>query len=723
MARRRKQRAAPKSNATEDPALTRHHYKESSILKPVSPSTHSDDWPCFLLSDATVHRPDGSLANQLHVDVEGPFIVRGKLELEKDNERYLTNRNIKTSDLRIQIDSSNAFSVGYKDESLSVPVVWASGAAGWFEIVPSQTYQRICDEMFQGVCLHYSFLEQYENALEQLQESRKKAKKKKATMADVQLDIDELLFQYALRSGDGLTLPDARRRLLEQSFFLLSHFPKDTDLYKGLAKEHSGVIRHMEKRRAGEAKPRLYAPSTSLIAYDYPHREKSSSLDVDGKKKGRGRPKNSVPRSTRTGEVSEVEAADRSTKLRETQLSRSARAKKRSSADIPVKDDDIVMTDPPSNITLSSRPPRESRGAHAGDSAASNSNATEGTKSSGQVLVDALEDVRRQMLKHIAEGKQKKQLHQISDGSWRFKAYLECQIKRYETLQEVFHYHAQYLAQHLGPEWHDTTIYRWAQENASKPLTLNLITETEIKQIVRRVKKTTRGSHVEKTVNETSQPEAREYAGKQTPRNRPSGKAAGLRPSTGSKKRLRHEIDFEDSMDIDEDGLLKKKSKRLHSLMGDEDEDEDEDEDDDTAEDGIDLSRESDPSAKNDGIPMTQLVIRAEKLPSTQPQGPNQTWVCDEPDCGYVVRAADEERGQKLISTHYDEHEKEAQDVAQEMAFNRVNLAVQEGTRGRMPINHLLEKIRKIGEKSNRRDEVHLNGHVIPERIKRTLLI
>lgn len=107
----------------------------------------------------------------------------------------VTNRNIKTSDLRIQIDSSNAFSVGYKDESLSVPVVWASGAAGWFEIVPSQTYQRICDEMFQGVCLHYSFLEQYENALEQLQESRKKAKKKKATMADVQLDIDELLFQ------------------------------------------------------------------------------------------------------------------------------------------------------------------------------------------------------------------------------------------------------------------------------------------------------------------------------------------------------------------------------------------------------------------------------------------------------------------------------------------------------------------------------------------------
>ena len=64
------------------------HYKETSILKPVSLSTHSDDWPCFLLSDATVHHRDGTMANQLNVDLEGPFIIRGRLELEKDNERY-----------------------------------------------------------------------------------------------------------------------------------------------------------------------------------------------------------------------------------------------------------------------------------------------------------------------------------------------------------------------------------------------------------------------------------------------------------------------------------------------------------------------------------------------------------------------------------------------------------------------------------------------------------
>ncbi|KAJ8108721.1 hypothetical protein ONZ43_g6339 [Nemania bipapillata] len=136
-------------------------------------------------------------------------------------------------------------------------------------------------------------------------------------------------------------------------------------------------------------------------------------------------------------------------------------------------------------------------------------------------------------------------------------------------------------------------------------------------------------------------------------------------------------------MDIDEDGLLKKKIKKSHYFTEDDD-DEDEDDNGSIDEDEVD-SNESKPDAEKNNIPMTQLVIRAEKLPSTQPKGPNQTWICEEPDCGYIVRAAHEEGGRKLISDHYEEHEKAAQDVAQEMALNRVNLAVQEA-RGHMPI-------------------------------------
>ncbi|KAI1131165.1 hypothetical protein F5Y10DRAFT_233976 [Nemania abortiva] len=723
---RRRKRGAPSASAVyaaeiaaEEKRAAIRHYKETSVLKPVDPSTHTDDWPCFLLTDASVHHPDGSLANQLNVDLVGPLIVRGRLELEKDNERYLVNRHMKTRSLRIQIDASTAFSVGAKDDSLSVPVVWASGEAGWFEIVPAQIYQRMCDEMFQAVCLHYALLDQFEEALKKLQKSKKK---KKATMEDVTLDLDELLFQYALRAGDGLTLQEAHQRLNYHSLFLLSHFPKDTSLYKYLANKYSSTVKLLAIPSKDRKRRSSMFDVRKLEAYDYSPREQSSSLEVtERKKKGKGRVKNSAPRTTRTSEISDVEAASLPNRTHEIHKSRSARLKKRSPMELSPEDDDVVMIDPPRYDVAPSRTSRNHKEIN-GDSPTVDSNAAGVTKPSGHVLVDALEDVREQILQLISEGKQKKQLNQITAKSWRTKVYMECNIKRYDSVEEIFHYHAQDLVQRLSPEWHDTTIYQWAKEKASKPPTLTLISEAEVNQIVRRVKKSARGIHTEKVVNKKPRPEVREYAGKQTPRSRPSGKAAGLRLSTGSKKRLRHEMDFEDSMDIDDDGSLKKKSKKSHYFTEDDEEDEDQDDDGSIIEDDAGSSGESKSYAENSDSLLTQLVIRAEKLPSTEPKGPNQTWVCEEPDCGYIVRAAHEEQGRKLISTHYEEHEKEAQDVAQETALNRVNLAVQEA-RGHMPINHLLEKIRNIGEKSSRRDEVRLNGHVVPEPIKRTLLI
>ncbi|TGJ85752.1 hypothetical protein E0Z10_g2989 [Xylaria hypoxylon] len=704
---RRKRRAAKASKSSPEYEESARHYKESSILKPVGPSTHPDNWPCFLLSDATVHFPDGKMASQLEVDIRGPFIIRGRLELEKDNERYLVHRNMKTSGpLWIQIESSKAFSVGAKDDSLSAPVVWASGEAGWFEIVPSPCYQRLCDEMFQAVRLHYSLLDQYEAALEKLQKSKKK---KKATLVDVSIDLDELLFQYARRAGDGLTLPEAYEQFHRQSIFLLSHFPRDTG--------HKGI--KPTPRQKDSNMPCL------LKAYDYSHREKSSSLEiVDGKKKGKGRIRNSVPRTTQTSVMSDVEAVA-SKKSQEARQSRSTRMKKRSPAGILHSDDDIVMIDSPDNDFASSKASRDRREELRGDNPTVYSTVTEEAKSSAHVLVDALEDVRRHMLQLISEGKQKKQLHQVVAKSWQTKVYMECNIRSYNSVGEIFQYHARDLVKLLGPEWHDTQIYKWAKENISNTPTLSNISEAEVNQIVRRVKKSARAAQPEKVVNENSQPGVKEYAGKQTPKSRPSGKAAGLRPSTGSKKRLRYEADFEDDMDLDENGSLRKKSKRSHYFTEEDDNDDDDDDDDDNVsidEDDENSSGESKRHAGKDTIPMSQLVIRAEKLPPTQPQGPNQTWICEEPDCGYIVRAAHEENGQKLISSHYEEHEKEAQDIANETALNRVTLAVQEA-RGHLPINHLLEKIRNLGENSKRRGEVHLNGHAVPEPIKRTLLI
>ncbi|KAF2971812.1 hypothetical protein GQX73_g1697 [Xylaria multiplex] len=637
---RRKRRAATTSKSYPEYKETARHYTESSILKPVSPSTNPDDWPCFLLSDATVHFPNGTMTSQLEVDLVGPFVVRGRLELEKDNERYLINRNMKTSGpLWIQIESSKSFSVGAKDDSLSAPVVWASGEAGWFELVSSPCYQRYCDDMFQAIRLHYSLL-------------------------------DHMLYV------PGMALPFQRH---------INGSTTTTFSFYHTSQRKLDIVRMLGRDGVKPPRRKNVVEQSHLKAYAYSHREKSSSLEItNGRKKGKGRAKNSIPQTIQTSEMSDAEtiASKRGQKVHE---SRSARLNKKSPAELSHQDDDIVMIDPPSNDITSSKISRDRREERRGDNSAVGTTTTEETRPSRHVLVSALEDVRRHMLQLISEGKLKKQLHQVTAKSWRTKVYMECNIKNYNSVEEIFNYHARDLVESLGSEWYDTQIYQWAKENMSNPPTLSTISEAEVNHIVRRVKKSARAAHTEKIINYNSQPEAKEYAGKQTPKSRPGGKAAGLRPSTGSKKRLRYEADFEDDMDLDENGSLRKKSKRLHYFT-------EEDDDDDDNNDGIDdedddSSSEGKSHAGKDTIPVSQLIIRAEKLPSTQPQGPNQTWVCEEPDCGYVVRAAHEENGQNLISAHYEEHEKEAQDVAHEVALNRVNIAVQEA-RGHMPIKY-----------------------------------
>ncbi|MDA4133702.1 MAG: hypothetical protein OK454_11360, partial [Thaumarchaeota archaeon] len=62
--------------------------RELHVLKRAD-SLNSDDWPCFVLTDAVVYDKDGSVASLLQLDLRGPFIARGKLEVEEtDLQRH-----------------------------------------------------------------------------------------------------------------------------------------------------------------------------------------------------------------------------------------------------------------------------------------------------------------------------------------------------------------------------------------------------------------------------------------------------------------------------------------------------------------------------------------------------------------------------------------------------------------------------------------------------------
>jgi hypothetical protein len=58
----------------------------------------------------------------------------------------------------IEIQKSLSYSIGYGP----YPVVWISGAAGWFEISPAPRYRKIYDEMCDAVTLYYKVMDAYE---------------------------------------------------------------------------------------------------------------------------------------------------------------------------------------------------------------------------------------------------------------------------------------------------------------------------------------------------------------------------------------------------------------------------------------------------------------------------------------------------------------------------------------------------------------------------------
>ncbi len=57
---------------------------ESSLLKPRPQDVSANDWPTYVLSDATIYRQDGkTLANPLLLPLEGSVVIRGRLEYDE----------------------------------------------------------------------------------------------------------------------------------------------------------------------------------------------------------------------------------------------------------------------------------------------------------------------------------------------------------------------------------------------------------------------------------------------------------------------------------------------------------------------------------------------------------------------------------------------------------------------------------------------------------------
>jgi hypothetical protein len=279
--------------------------------------------------------------------------------------------------------------------------------------------------------------------------------------------------------------------------------------------------------------------------------------------------------------------------------------------------------------------------------------------------------------------------------------YNKYSIKTASLSQEIIKVHAKAILSSLGPEWKIAPIYSQLTEVASKSTSKNelqsqAMSTTEVKKrreasTIRKLptgasaygRRAIRRSEGDSTAEQhASKSLLPPYSGRR------SGKEAGLRlASSPAVKR-----DTQDGESSDEDSSRPRKRRRPSPPeMGDNDSDVDID----IGSPPAILSNGNEPSSassnQEDSTPSPPLSLNVTTipLPSLSPTGPNGSWTCDRPSCSFVVRDAESSSGVEKIKVHYTEHAEK---------LEREALVVQEAKGRRLPVDHLLEKLRSLGE-------------------------
>ncbi|OIW29944.1 hypothetical protein CONLIGDRAFT_714399 [Coniochaeta ligniaria NRRL 30616] len=682
--------------ATVDSSRTRWR-PETDFLKPLPEKmlSNSDEWPCFVLTDATVYLKDGKRpANPLLPD--GPFVVRGRLEVdgkEKEQRKCLVNPDVNSG--YIEIQGATMYSISYGPLA-----VWVGGGCGWFELVsPAPQFEEIYDQMREAVTLYYEILTVFESLEAELEEYRATEKNKKKRMRKPTVNLDEVLLQYAVAVGDGMFRHEAEERCHKWAPFLINQFPKEgqfewqgTFFYTWIIDKHPDIYKKHLKRAATEEKLKRAAASKPLP----PVQDQES-----------------------VSRANSVRPQSRTARSRNQSLDTDVNMKDVSSASPPVLPRPLPSKVSKSPIgTPQSLPAKIAQATpqaleHPSPAGLNQNTPTIGVLSPVEVLIEAVEEI---------AANNNGPIDKIARSTVGSRLYYGHRISNYNASSEILAYYSKDLVRKLDNKWHASPFWQWLLQESKKPSIELLHTNVEKipYQLVRRQKKQTATPTA--TPRLEIRPKARQPSDDEdldsdddasASRVRHAGKG-GLRLQSASKKRKAAEL-------LDDDtaaGRRGRKSAKTSHYFSDP-------EDEDAADNNSSTSDVASAAEADDEDPdslllappkdAVRVVVHAEKLPSISPSGPNGTWVCDQEDCGYVVRAAEEAAGKRLVQQHFRDHEAQTQ---------KMSLALTEAERrGRMPINHLLEKLQRMGKDSLFKEREVINGEEVPLPIKRRLVV
>ncbi|EKJ75631.1 hypothetical protein FPSE_04132 [Fusarium pseudograminearum CS3096] len=663
----RRRRASTSSVDTEDERKV-SWCKEKSVLR----FNHSgvDPETCFELKNAIVLNKDGqTLENALDVATRGPYIIRGTLLVEDPAQKAHLIMKVRRS-IELEVTKCELYSIG-EDENGS-PIIWVAGTCAWFELNPSKAYAPIYRQMREAVVLYYRLLAIY---------SERQPKKAKKGKKDIERDLYQVFHEYATRIGDGSTLEEVISRCDQHASFLISQCTQDsseldwrnTPFYQWLTKRHKDTY-DKEIERLNKPRQPLRSPSMEIIEPSAP-----SVPQALPSRTRNGSSATSVALSNATPEIIEIEASPPPQRA-----SRSRSTSRRADHEIidlvsstQISRDTSAIPRPTSVHSSTSTP---SFTPHMSDMSSSVTGANE---TPFQSVLNAIE----QVYADTAHSKAGLTLSAAMNKLWtkyRFPYHKSDQKAAYRVpIEEVLHYNAGALLEALDiDKYKEHGFYTWLVETSGKPFHPVAIRPSDFPfRLVRRKQSSNANSNKlaqppplaqigtpKGPANEEfSSPARSSPAGKSIRRpGRPSGVKSSLRLAAASRKRAHSDVDS----DSHDEGA---EPKRSHYFS----------DEDDAIENEGQRGLSEDERAPSSSEELVKIFLRADNIPTTVPRGPDETWVCEENDCGYIVRGGDVQDCGERIRQHFNEHEQQ---------MNRVSLAMTEGSRGHLPVKYVLFK-------------------------------
>ncbi|KAF4512918.1 hypothetical protein G6O67_000247 [Ophiocordyceps sinensis] len=677
----RRRRASTSSVDSVDDGQVRWR-QEVSVVRSVPKELLSDDWPIFELRDATVLNCDGhTIENALHVGIRGPYIVRGHLVIDDPSQKSRLIMRVRKS-IPLEIRQCTSYSIGESPDG--GPLIWVSGRGGWYEINPSPAYRATHRKMCEATTLYYNMVDIYNSR----RAPKKTKKQKQSALMD---ELASIFLQYAARVGDGCTFDEVIARCSEHAGFFICQFAqletlidwRPTAFYRWLTTEHADLVQKIEDLMRN---PRKLSPIPSVEALSPMPRESTSTP---------------VPKS------SSVEVVDSKVVVSK-QGSRAASLRVPSAAACVAPEDKPPRSVPP--------PPKQSpRPTTQPDSTA----AADDDTPFGSVF-NAVERAYGELIGTKRGLTATAVLNKIY-FYYKFPQYRDNTVGSFKVpVQEVLHYNASALLASLDkPKYERHEIYAFLEQLSTTELNLVAYKPSEFPvKLVARTRMTRPSRNDKQPAPERSAPVTTPHGedldgagshkvpaagrGKSLKRDgRRTGRKSFLRPAATNKKRTHSQLENDSEVEAPELG-------DSHYFT----------DGDDAMEDAPDVETPQDAdvsdspqSASHQETPI-KIVIRAERVPSSTPQGPDNTWTCDQEGCDYIVRGGDDDECQARIRAHFDDHEQQ---------LERVSLAVTE-SRGHLPINHLLEKIKRMAEKSSSAQQT-MDGLMVPQPIKRKLIV